>query len=198
MDNGGALNSCPEKQLVEQLSDPEYRKAFVEGHATDTVAFQLRAMRKARGWEQRDVAEKLGNRKLQPMISRYENPDYGKYSISTLLELATAFDVALAVRFVPFSELVEWDLTLSPAKECPSGYDEDKKLGEIARCGVKGQTVFPEKLAQSESPLETALKATQAVPKVAQGAALPVESEAIGASQMGMQTEISEKLLGVA
>ena len=91
MDNGRVLNSRPEKQLVDQLSSPEYRRAFVEGHATDTVAFQLRAMRKARGWEQKDVAERLGSRKLQPMISRYENPDYGKDSISTLLELAAVF-----------------------------------------------------------------------------------------------------------
>ena len=62
------------------------------------------------------------------MISRYENPDYGKYSISTLLELAAAFDVALAVRFVPFSELVEWDLSSNPAKECPAPFEKDRKL----------------------------------------------------------------------
>lgn len=137
MDNGEQLNSRPERLLVDALHDVDYRRAFVEGHATDTIAFQLRAMRKAEGWEQKDVAEKLGNRKLQPMISRYENPDYGKYSISTLLELAAAFDVALAVRFVPFSELAEWDLSTDPAKECPVPFAKDSKLEEIAN-GVMG------------------------------------------------------------
>jgi transcriptional regulator with XRE-family HTH domain len=136
MEFGRQLDSRPEARLVEQLQDPEYRRAFVEGHATDSIAFQLRAMRKAEGLEQKDVAEKLGNRKLQPMISRYENPDYGKYSVSTLLELAAVFDVALAVRFVPFSELVEWDLSSNPAKECPAPFQKDTKLEEIAK-GIK-------------------------------------------------------------
>jgi len=124
-------NLSLEKQLVDQLQDEEYRRAFVEGHTTDTIAFQLRAMRKAEGWEQKDVAERLGNRNLQPMISRYENPDYGKYSISTLLELAAVFDVALAVRFAPFSELVEWDLSSNPAKDCPASFAKDVRLTEM-------------------------------------------------------------------
>jgi transcriptional regulator with XRE-family HTH domain len=132
MNNGTQLNSRPEGRLIDELQDVEYRRAFVEGYATDTIAFQLRAMRKAEGWEQKDVAERLGNRKLQPMISRYENPDYGKYSISTLLELAAAFDVALAVRFVPFSELAEWDLSSNPAKERPVPFAKDTQLEVIA------------------------------------------------------------------
>jgi transcriptional regulator with XRE-family HTH domain len=132
MGNGKHFGLSPEQRLIEQLSDPEYRRAFVEGHASDSIAFQLQAMRRARGWEQREVAEKLGNPRLQPMISRYENPDYGKYSISTLLELATIFDVALAVRFVPFSELVEWDLSLNPSKECPAPFKEDAMLRKFA------------------------------------------------------------------
>lgn len=140
MENGTLLNSSPERELVKQLEDSEYRKAFVEGHATDTIAFQLRAMRKSRGWEQKDVAEKLGNRKLQPMISRYENPDYGKYSISTLLELASAFDVALAVRFVEFSELVEWDLSTDRSKERPASFTEDHRLEEIVMHGLERQS----------------------------------------------------------
>jgi len=78
--------------------------------------------------EQRDVAALLGNPKLQPMISRYENPDYGKYSVQTLLELADAFDVALVVHFAPFSELVDWDLKSGSEKINPSSFDSDEGL----------------------------------------------------------------------
>ena len=48
MEFGRQLDLRPERPifLVEQLKDPEYRPAFVEGHATDSIAFQLRAMRK--------------------------------------------------------------------------------------------------------------------------------------------------------
>lgn len=132
MESGEQSVLSPEERLVSNLENPEYRRAFVEGHATDTIAFQLRAMRKEEGWDQRDVAEKLGNRSLQPMVSRYENPDYGKYSISTLLELSAVFDVALAVRFVPFSELVEWDLSTSAEKICPISFAKDEQLQRIA------------------------------------------------------------------
>lgn len=131
MSNGTQLDSNPKLNLLRELDDPEYRRGFVEGHAKDTIAFQLRMLRKAMDWEQRDVAEKLGNPKLQPMISRYENPDYGKYSITTLLELAAAFDVALAVRFVPFSELVEWDWSATEKTLSPSPYKKDKKLKQL-------------------------------------------------------------------
>jgi len=44
----------------------------------------------------------------QNAISRLESPDYGKPTITTLKRLASALDVALVVRLVPFSELAHW------------------------------------------------------------------------------------------
>src|SRR5260370_39661303 len=110
MNSGEQFRSNPKLDLLRELEKREYRRGFVEGHAKDTIAFQIRQLRKAEGWGQRDLARELGNPKLEPMISRYENPDDGKYSITTLLELAAAFYIALIVRFAPFSEHVEWDL----------------------------------------------------------------------------------------
>jgi len=132
MDSGTQSPSNLKAKLLSDLNEPKYRRGFVQGHATDTIAFQLRTMRKARNEEQRDVAERLGNPKLQPMISRYENPDYGRYSVKTLLELAAAFDVALIVRFAPFSELVEWDFASSPAQLAPPAFASDARLAEIS------------------------------------------------------------------
>ena len=120
------------EKLVSELRDGAYRHAYVEGHAKDTIAFQLRRMRLGREWEQKEVAALLGNAKLQPMISRYENPDYGKYSVTTLLELAKAFDVALVVRFVPFSELVRWDIHKSSETLQPPSYCDDLVLSGMA------------------------------------------------------------------
>lgn len=107
----------------------EYRTAYIAAHVRNGVAFQLRAMREARGWDQREVACRLGNVKLQPVISRYENPDYGRFSVSTLLDLAAAFDVALVVRFAPFREVVGWESNLSMRTlNVPSFPNEDKAL----------------------------------------------------------------------
>jgi hypothetical protein len=44
----------------------------------------------------------------QNAVSRLENPFYGKATITTLKRIAAVFDVALVVRFVPFSRLVKW------------------------------------------------------------------------------------------
>jgi transcriptional regulator with XRE-family HTH domain len=41
-------------------------------------------------------------------LSRLESPDYGKQTISSLKRIAEALDVALVVRFVPFSQYIDW------------------------------------------------------------------------------------------
>jgi transcriptional regulator with XRE-family HTH domain len=132
MANGKQSALSLKQKILLDLKDTRYRRGFVEGHAKDTIAFQIRMLRKARDWEQRDVAAALGNPKLQPMISRYENPDYGRYSVTTLLELAEVFDVALVVRFAPFSELLEWDWASNETTLCPASFGNDSRLAEIA------------------------------------------------------------------
>jgi len=125
-------NANPRENLVMELMKEEYRKAFVEAHAKDSIAFQVRMMRKARQWDQKELAERaFGDPKLQSMVSRYENPDYGSYSLNTLLQLASAFDVALVVHFAPFSELAEWDETPPEKKLVPKAFDEELKSGEL-------------------------------------------------------------------
>jgi len=44
----------------------------------------------------------------QNNLSRLESPDYGKQTISSLKRIAEALDVALVVRFVPFSQYIDW------------------------------------------------------------------------------------------
>lgn len=151
MANEEQLTLNHKAELLQALKDLEYRRGFVEAHAKDTIAFQLRQLRKAEGWEQRDVAERLGNPSLQPMISRYENPDYGRYSISTLLELASVFDVALVVRFAPYSELLEWDWSSNANTLCPASFEKDKRIVKIGveirteqECAARAQArLFP-------------------------------------------------------
>lgn len=127
-------NVADRERLISQLKDANYRKAFVEAHAKDSIAFQLRMMRKAQGWDQGQLAgHALGDPKLQSMISRYENPDYGKYSLNTLLELAAAFDVALVVHFAPFSELLDWDAVPVEQKIIPKPFQKELSEGLLLR-----------------------------------------------------------------
>lgn len=52
------------------------------------------------------LAELVGT--TQNQIYRLENPATSKPTITTLKKLAAAFDVALVVRFEPFSKLISW------------------------------------------------------------------------------------------
>jgi|ERR1700732_4400220 len=50
----------------------------------------------------------------QPRISELEKPGERRLTIETLLRrIASAFDVGLQVRFVPFSKLIDWSEELN-------------------------------------------------------------------------------------
>lgn len=92
------------KRLFEKLKRKPYRDAFVAEHVRTGIAHQIVVLRDQRGWSQGDLAKKLD--KPQSVVSRLENPDYGKATISTLLEVAATYDVALVVRYVSFPEFL--------------------------------------------------------------------------------------------
>jgi transcriptional regulator with XRE-family HTH domain len=94
------------QQLIESLKDPEYRRAFAADGIQADIAIQVRINRERRGWKQIQLAQKMG--KPQGTISKLENPEKEGVTLKTLNELAAAFDTALLVRFVPFSELIKW------------------------------------------------------------------------------------------
>ena len=111
------------KQLINELINKEYRDAFVSAHIDNGIPFQIRALRKRKGWTQKELAEHVGMK--QERISALENPNYSKFTLSTLKKLASAFDVALIVRFAPFGELAKWELELSPESLTPPSFEED-------------------------------------------------------------------------
>ncbi len=100
------------KKLLDKLTRKTYREAYVEENVRTWIAYQIRALREARGWSQKKLAEVLG--KPQSVLSRIEDPDYGKLSIQTLLEVAAAFDVALLVQFADFPEFINRTEDVSP------------------------------------------------------------------------------------
>jgi transcriptional regulator with XRE-family HTH domain len=110
-------------KMLNQMSNKAFRGAFVEENIKTGIAFQVRALREQRGWSQGELGRLAG--KPQNVISRLENPDYGRFTIQTLLDIARAFDVALLVKFASFSELAANLRDLSPnALAVPSFEDE--------------------------------------------------------------------------
>lgn len=118
------------QQIASSLSDKEYRDLFTIEEINTGLPFQIRAMRQVRGWSQKDLADRVGM--TQEGVSRLENPDYGKPTLTTLKRLASAFDVGLAVRFVPFSHLVDWAVSFGPEDLAVPDYEHDPGLHSVS------------------------------------------------------------------
>jgi transcriptional regulator with XRE-family HTH domain len=116
--------SDKERQIRDSLANREYREALAIEHVNTTLAVQIRMMRENHQWKQSDLATRLG--KHQETVSQWEDPDYGRHSMTTLKALAAAFDVALLVKFIPFSELVQDMVNLSETRLSPPSFSEEQ------------------------------------------------------------------------
>lgn len=92
-------------QVLQSLkTSEEYRHSFVAETICSGLAAQIRSIREQRGMDNKQFAERLG--KKISWTYRLEDPNASPPTIPTLLDVAKAFDVALEVRFVPFSALL--------------------------------------------------------------------------------------------
>jgi transcriptional regulator with XRE-family HTH domain len=114
------------------------RAKLVASNLDKGIAFQIRATRENRPWTQDDLAGAAGMG--QNNISRLESPEYGKHTISSLKRIAEALDVALVVRFVHFSQYVDWlsgtphlDEGLSPKALAVPSFEDEEKSGKYER-----------------------------------------------------------------
>lgn len=113
------------------IADAAYSAEFVEAEIATTVPFQIRAMRRERGWTQKDLAERTEQN--QKTISDFENPDIGPRSVTSLLRIARAFDVGLIVRFAPLGEIVDWSARMSKRHHFVPSRTKDARLRAQAR-----------------------------------------------------------------
>lgn len=114
--------------LTAELNDKIYRDAYVGSQIRMTLPLQIRGLRESLKWTQSKLAKEA--KMAQPRISELESPGERRLTIETLLRLASAFDVALQVRFVPFGKLVDWsenlDLNNFSVKPYPNEIEELK------------------------------------------------------------------------
>lgn len=101
------MNLISRRGLLERIRrNKASRENLVTQNLAEEIAFQIRATRDAKGWTQEELAREVGM--TQNNLSRLENPDYGKHTLSSLKRVASALDVALVVRLVPFSQYIDW------------------------------------------------------------------------------------------
>lgn len=115
---------------------------FVAGQIKTGLPFQIRAMRDQRGWTQEEVGKRAGL--PQSAVARLENPDTAHSpNVRTLLKLASAFDVALIVRYASFHELADWVEShprvikgLSPEALDIKGFEENQPSSSCEKMGT--------------------------------------------------------------
>lgn len=110
--------------LWRKFRSKAFRESFVASHISSNIANQIATMREDRGWTQEELAAKAGMR--QSRISALEDPSLGSVTLTTLKRIAKAFDVAVVVRFVRYSDVAAWAAEPSPEKISVPSFDEDR------------------------------------------------------------------------
>ena len=100
--SGAPTNALALKTIPPEWNDREYRESAMEATVANLVAWQVRVNREQRGMTQVELAAAMGTQ--QSAISRLEDTESGDVQISTLVRVAHAFECAVVVKFVSYTE----------------------------------------------------------------------------------------------
>ncbi len=145
------------EQIAVSLRDKTYRDAFVASLITIGLPSQIREMRLRRELSQEELGARVGMR--QALISRFERKGYEAFTLKTLRKLASAFDVALKVRFVPFCEAVDDAAYPGRTPLDVASFEEDLRLiepdGETVIAFPVSSTTYSSVISDQASATET-------------------------------------------
>lgn len=133
------------EELVDELAeDKEARDAYAADKVRARLALLIRALREQpdRRWTQAELGQRMD--KTQSVVSRIEDPDYGKLTLQTLLEVAAAFDLPLWI------DLPEWDEWLARSQDVSA-----KHLHRISfnAARIKTSSLCDKQIQSIEMPL---------------------------------------------
>ena len=112
------------RELLENCRDPEYREALVFENVYTGLSSQIRVLR-----EQRELSQAALGRKVnmaQERISILEDPNAEtKPTLTTLLRVASGFDLGLDVRFVSFGTVLDRSVETTPGQSSVPSFEQE-------------------------------------------------------------------------
>lgn len=108
-------------RLASKLADKAYRGSYVAHQTRQFLARQMRALRGEKS--QKEFGELLG--KPQSVVSRLEDPNYGKWALQTLFDVANSCDRAVIVRIVDYPTFLRFTSDMTNAAARPDAYKQD-------------------------------------------------------------------------
>jgi len=127
MRGGPLVNTNLRTQLFENFKNKKYRDAFVQEFIFSRLPLKIRALREQLNMSQTELGERAGV--AQARVSKIEDPNYGRLTLSTLLKVASAFDCGLSVDFVPFSRILNEAASLSRGSFEVPNFANDQSIG---------------------------------------------------------------------
>lgn len=113
-------------ELREKLKDCNYRRAYLRATLNVNLPAQIRALRLRSGKTQSELAAASGM--MQPRVSAMETPGATNFNVDTLVRVATAFGVGIVIKFVPISEMVDWERAFSQDHFSVVTFENDERL----------------------------------------------------------------------
>jgi predicted transcriptional regulator len=107
-------------RLASKLKDKVYRDSFVAARCRRFLAHQIRARRG--DMSQTEFGKLLDT--TQSVVSRLEDPTYGKMTLNSLLDVAAKTDRALLVQFVDWKVMLKMVADESEESSAPARYDQ--------------------------------------------------------------------------
>ncbi len=90
--------------FAQRLKNKLFRRSFFHSSAQDSVASQIRDLRKKRGMRQADLAKAA--RMKQSAVSRLEQAGYSRWGFPTLVRIADALDARIMITFQPAEDAI--------------------------------------------------------------------------------------------
>lgn len=99
-------------QKISKLkTDQGYRNTYIKAKLNVLIPSQIRALRLKSGKKQSELAKAAEMK--QSRISAMETPGGVNFNLETLVRLASVFKVGLVVKFVSYSNMLEWESSYS-------------------------------------------------------------------------------------